>query len=107
MGGNGEEEEDGDELRAGREEEAAGGEHEGGEGEVWDRVDLALVRGPKDSTSTSSGRNEIPKQLPIPVLISLKNLILPAKKVLFLADDLSSVVLGRHDSLFCNIIIDL
>lgn len=53
MGGDGEEEEDGDELRAGREEETAGGEHEGGEGEVWDGVDLAPVRRPKDSTSAS------------------------------------------------------
>jgi len=72
VGGDGEEEEDGDELRPGREEETAGGEHEGGEGEVWDGVDLAAVRRPKDSTPTSSRRDEIPKQLPIPVLISLK-----------------------------------
>ena len=94
MGGAGEEEEDGDELRAGREEEAAGGEHEGGEGEVWDGVDLAPVWRPKDSTSASPRRNEIPKQLPRPILISLKKPILPVKKVLFLVDDLSSVVLG-------------
>merc|ERR1712037_494222 len=79
---------------AGREEEAAGGEHEGGEGEVWDRVDLAPVWRPKDSTSASPRRNEIPKQLPRPILISLKKPILPVKKVLFLVDDLSSVVLG-------------
>ena len=72
MGGDGEEEKDGDELRAGREEEAVGGEHEGGEGEVWDGVDLAPVWRPKDSTSASSRRNEIPKQLPRPILISLK-----------------------------------
>ena len=103
MGGNGEEEEDGDELRAGREEEATGGKHEGGEGEVWDRVDLALVWGPKDSTSTSSGRNEIPKQLPIPVLISLKTKFAFLEKLMSLGD-LSSVVV---DNIICNMIIEL
>jgi len=74
MGGDGEEEEDGNELHPGREEEAAGGKHEGGEGEVWDGVDVAPVWGPKDSTTASSRRNEIPKQLPRPVLISLNTL---------------------------------
>ena len=94
MGGDGEEEEDGNELHPGREEEAAGGKHEGGEGEVWDGVDVAPFWRPKDSTTASSRRNEIPKQLPRPILISLKKTILPVKKVLFLVDDLSSVALG-------------
>ena len=72
MGGDGEEEEDGDELRPGREEETAGGEHEGGEGEVWHGVDLAAVRRPEDSPTTSQSRDEVPKQLPGSVLISTK-----------------------------------
>ena len=103
MGGDGEEEEDGDQLRPRREEEAAGGEHEGGEGEVRDGVDLASVRGPEDSSPTSPGRDEIPKQLPIPVLISLKTKFAFLEKLMSLGD-LSSVVV---DNIICNMIIEL
>ena len=72
MGGPGEKAKDGDKLRAGREEEAAGGEHEGGEGEVWHGVDLAAVWRPEDSPTPSQSRDEVPKQLPGSVLISTK-----------------------------------